>query len=63
MIQLMKPALLKELVDQYKRKGFWIEYAHRKNQIGFKAGNLASGLKNAKGEFIVIFDADYEPAP
>ncbi len=53
--------LLIELVENYKKEGFWIEYAHRKNRNGFKAGNLAFGLKKAKGEFIVIFDADFEP--
>jgi cellulose synthase/poly-beta-1,6-N-acetylglucosamine synthase-like glycosyltransferase len=53
--------LLIDLVEKYKREGFWIEYAHRKNRTGFKAGNLAFGLKKSKGEFIVIFDADYEP--
>ena len=53
--------LLMELVDKYKKRGFWIEYAHRKDRTGFKAGNLAFGLKKAKGEFILIFDADFEP--
>ncbi len=53
--------LLKELVEQYKREGFWIEYIHRSDRTGFKAGNLAFGLKKSKGEFIIIFDADYEP--
>lgn len=55
--------LLRELVDQYQQKGFWIEYYHRKTQIGYKSGNLAFGLKNARGEFVVIFDADFEPQP
>ena len=54
--------LLLDLVDQYKVKGFWIEYTHRKDRTGFKAGNLANGLKKAIGEFIVVFDADYEPS-
>jgi cellulose synthase/poly-beta-1,6-N-acetylglucosamine synthase-like glycosyltransferase len=55
--------LLKQLVLQYKDKGYWIEYAHRKTQTGYKAGNLAYGLEKAKGAFIVVFDADYEPNP
>jgi len=54
--------LLMELVDKYKKEGFRIEYAHRKDRTGFKAGNLAFGLKKSKGEFIVVFDADYEPS-
>lgn len=55
--------LLKELVNQYYEKGYWIEYYHRKSQTGYKAGNLAFGLRKAKGDFIVIFDADFEPQP
>lgn len=56
-------ALLQKLVEEYRKKGFWIEYYHRKSQTGYKAGNLAFGLKNACGDFILIFDADYEPHP
>ena len=54
-------AELVRLVDQYQKMGYWIVYQHRSDRAGFKAGNLSSGLKNAKGEFIVIFDADFEP--
>jgi cellulose synthase/poly-beta-1,6-N-acetylglucosamine synthase-like glycosyltransferase len=53
--------LLMELVERYQREGYWIEYAHRKDRAGFKAGNLTFGLKKSKGEYIVVFDADYEP--
>ena len=53
--------LLQDLVKKYHKKGYWIEYQHRADRTGYKAGNLESGLKTAKGEFIVIFDADYEP--
>ena len=56
-------SLLKDLVLQYQKEGYWIEYYHRKSRVGFKAGNLSFGLKHAKGDFIVIFDADYEPNP
>lgn len=55
--------LLRKLVEEYQKKGFWIEYNHRKSQIGYKAGNLAYGLENAIGDYILIFDADYEPHP
>ena len=40
-----------------------IEYVHRTDRSGFKAGALHNGLKTAKGEFILIFDADFVPAP
>ncbi|MCK4601625.1 MAG: glycosyltransferase, partial [Phycisphaerae bacterium] len=50
-------------VEETRAKGFDIEYIHRDNRIGFKAGALAEGLKSAKGEFITIFDADFVPTP
>jgi cellulose synthase/poly-beta-1,6-N-acetylglucosamine synthase-like glycosyltransferase len=46
-----------------REKGFDIEYIHRENRTGYKAGALAHGLKTAKGEFITIFDADFVPEP
>ena len=54
-------SLLKKIVKRYEREGFWIEYYHRSDRKGFKAGNLANGLIKAKGEFILILDADFEP--
>jgi cellulose synthase/poly-beta-1,6-N-acetylglucosamine synthase-like glycosyltransferase len=38
-----------------------IEYIHRKDRTGFKAGALENGLRSAKGELILIFDADFLP--
>jgi len=40
-----------------------IEYIHRTDRTGFKAGALHHGLETAKGEFILIFDADFLPTP
>jgi cellulose synthase/poly-beta-1,6-N-acetylglucosamine synthase-like glycosyltransferase len=40
-----------------------IEYVHRTDRTGFKAGALHNGLETAKGEFILIFDADFVPTP
>ena len=48
-------------VDDFKKQGFDIHYIHRKNRAGFKAGALAEGLGTAKGEYIVVFDADFSP--
>ncbi|MCI0675155.1 MAG: glycosyltransferase, partial [Phycisphaerales bacterium] len=36
-----------------------IQYIHRNNRNGFKAGALANGLASATGEFIAVFDADF----
>jgi len=40
-----------------------IEYVHRVDRSGFKAGALDNGLRTAKGEFVLIFDADFLPQP
>ena len=50
-----------KLVDEYKSKGYDIEYIHRTNRAGYKAGALKEGLEKAKGEFVAIFDADFVP--
>src|SRR3954449_2362071 len=38
-----------------------IEYIHRVDRTGFKAGALDNGMRTAKGELILIFDADFLP--
>jgi glycosyltransferase involved in cell wall biosynthesis len=53
--------LIKSIVDEYAFKGFDIVYVHRTHRTGYKAGALKEGIKNAKGEFIAIFDADFIP--
>ena len=48
-------------IDQLKKTGLDIVHIRRENRQGFKAGALKEGLEIAKGEFIVIFDADFLP--
>lgn len=48
-------------VAEARKKGVNIEYIHRDNRDGYKAGALTNGLKSATGEFISIFDADFVP--
>jgi cellulose synthase/poly-beta-1,6-N-acetylglucosamine synthase-like glycosyltransferase len=50
-----------QLVSEYRAQGVPIEYHHRSNRSGFKAGALQEGMKTATGEFIAIFDADFLP--
>ena len=38
-----------------------VQYLHRTNRAGYKAGALEAGLRRASGEFIAIFDADFLP--
>ena len=49
------------LVNEYRAAGFPIEYHHRTNRHGFKAGALQEGLKTATGDLVAIFDADFVP--
>src|SRR6266850_4296049 len=55
--------LAEATVDKYQRLGFDIEYVHRSDRTGFKAGALENGMKTAKGELLAIFDADFVPKP
>lgn len=50
-------------VDKWQKYGVNIIHVRRPDREGFKAGALAFGLNQAKGEFIAIFDADFMPAP
>lgn len=47
------------LVNEYRAMGHPIEYHHRSNRYGYKAGALQEGLKTATGEFVAVFDADF----
>ncbi|MBV9266330.1 MAG: glycosyltransferase [Acidobacteriaceae bacterium] len=51
------------LCNEYKAAGVRIEYRHRTNRRGYKAGALQEGLETATGELIAIFDADFVPPP
>jgi cellulose synthase/poly-beta-1,6-N-acetylglucosamine synthase-like glycosyltransferase len=50
-------------VERMQAAGHNIQYLHRTNREGFKAGALEEGMKSATGEFICIFDADFLPPP
>lgn len=55
--------LVAEKVKQLQGRGVDVVHIHRENRTGFKAGALANGLKNSKGEYLAIFDADFLPQP
>jgi cellulose synthase/poly-beta-1,6-N-acetylglucosamine synthase-like glycosyltransferase len=40
---------------------FDIKHLRRDQRLGYKAGALAAGLKESRGDFIAIFDADFVP--
>lgn len=54
-------AVTKKIVEQYQQQGINIKHLTRNNREGFKAGALKMGLKQAEGEFVAIFDADFLP--
>lgn len=52
-------AYTEALVARYVQRGFNMEYRHRTNRKGYKAGALEEGLASATGELTAIFDADF----
>jgi cellulose synthase/poly-beta-1,6-N-acetylglucosamine synthase-like glycosyltransferase len=50
-------------VAELAATGLDIQYIHRTDRTGFKAGALENGLRTARGEFIMVFDADFLPPP
>jgi cellulose synthase/poly-beta-1,6-N-acetylglucosamine synthase-like glycosyltransferase len=49
------------ICQKYRSMGHDIQYLHRTNREGYKAGALQEGLKTATGEFVAVFDADFIP--
>ncbi len=52
-------AIAEAAVEKARAAGFDISLIHRTDRTGFKAGALENGLSVAKGEFVLIFDADF----
>ncbi|MGD9211084.1 MAG: glycosyltransferase [Desulfobacteraceae bacterium] len=53
--------LVDKLVADLKADGHDISILRRARRVGFKAGALANGLLQAKGELMAVFDADFVP--
>ena len=47
--------------DRLRSEGFDVDFIHRTDRSGFKAGALTNGMKSVKGDFIFILDADFVP--
>jgi cellulose synthase/poly-beta-1,6-N-acetylglucosamine synthase-like glycosyltransferase len=56
--ETLKHAILAIVPD-----GVNLQVLRRGERTGFKAGNLAFGLKHSEAPFVAVFDADFEPAP
>jgi cellulose synthase/poly-beta-1,6-N-acetylglucosamine synthase-like glycosyltransferase len=47
----------------WRARGYDVEFVHRTDRTGYKAGALEHGLATAKFELVAIFDADFRPEP
>ena len=56
-------ALAEAGVKELREAGFHVEYIHRTDRTGYKAGALENGMRSCTGEFILILDADFIPRP
>ena len=54
-------AICRAKIAEIAATGIDIKYIHRTDRTGFKAGALANGLKVSRGEFVLVFDADFVP--
>ena len=50
-------------VTRWRRLGVDIRHLRRAERAGYKAGALAHGLEQARGDFFLILDADFVPGP
>jgi cellulose synthase/poly-beta-1,6-N-acetylglucosamine synthase-like glycosyltransferase len=44
-------------------RGYNVSYRHRVDRVGYKAGALEEGLRDALGDYVMVFDADFVPSP
>jgi cellulose synthase/poly-beta-1,6-N-acetylglucosamine synthase-like glycosyltransferase len=53
--------MLGKTIRALTARGLAVVHLQRRERTGFKAGALAAGLKEARGEFVAVFDADFVP--
>lgn len=53
--------LLERLAQELGAKGHRVRLLRREHRVGFKAGALEEGLRQADGELVAVFDADFVP--
>ena len=56
-------AIIDERADYWRAQGIAVQVVRRAHRTGYKAGALAHGTPQARGEFLAIFDADFRPYP
>jgi len=55
--------IARQAVERHRAQGFDVSYIHRADRTGYKAGALDAGLATCRGEFVLIFDADFVAPP
>ncbi|MDX1493187.1 MAG: glycosyltransferase, partial [Longimicrobiales bacterium] len=55
--------IVEQRVAHWRAKGVAVEHVRRPRRVGFKAGALAHGMEAARGEFLLVLDADFVPPP
>jgi cellulose synthase/poly-beta-1,6-N-acetylglucosamine synthase-like glycosyltransferase len=55
--------ILRGVAQELRARGLTITHRRREGRAGYKAGALAVGFQEARGEFVAIFDADFVPSP
>lgn len=53
--------IVRQVCAEMQEAGHNIQFIHRTDRTGFKAGALEEGAKQAAGELIAVFDADFIP--
>jgi cellulose synthase/poly-beta-1,6-N-acetylglucosamine synthase-like glycosyltransferase len=53
----------RETAEELRARGVNVEYRHREDRHGFKAGALKAGLEATCDELVAVFDADFVPPP
>jgi len=53
--------IAKRKVAELRERGYDATYVHRTDRTGFKAGALENGLLVARGDYLLVFDADFVP--
>ena len=53
--------LARRCVSRHAARGIQVEHLRRRERPGYKAGALAFGMARAKGEFVLVLDADFIP--
>ncbi|MFW6058751.1 MAG: cellulose synthase family protein [Phycisphaeraceae bacterium] len=56
-------AIAERRAAYWAQRGVDVQYLHRTDRTGYKAGALQDALAQASGELIAIFDADFVPPP